>query len=216
MAAGLASAACTSGPSRSPSPRSVSSTASRVAHPLLPKLHQQTELRFVHLRSASNPTAVVLLASARNLQPSRQGAVLAVRRVGNLIGSCSPGHPAVTFRLTYRGPGPPTVTEVRQPLARPAGLYVLGWAPTASPVGGKQQFAFFQIEAGGEEADFSLALWATLTPVAGGCTFSANGVLRVRCSGLPPSVAVPICSYLVKNSTRQPKAAGLTRRQIAL
>ena len=102
----------------------------------------------------------------------------------------------MTFRLTYRGPGPPTVTEVRQPLVRPAGLYLLGWAPTASPVGGKQQFAFFQIEAGGEEADFSLALWATLTPVAGGCTFSANGVLRVRCSGLPPSVAVPVCSYL--------------------
>jgi hypothetical protein len=70
----------------------------------------------------------------------------------------------------------------------------MGWAPAASPVGGKQQFAFFQVVAGGEEADFSLAVWATLTPVAGGCTFSANGVLRVRCSA--PSVAVPICSYV--------------------
>jgi hypothetical protein len=49
-------------------------------------------------------------------------------------------------------------------------------------VGGKQQFAFSQVVAGGEEADFSLAVWATFTPVAGGCTFSANGVLRVRCS----------------------------------
>jgi len=194
----LVCAACTSGASQSQSPRPRPSTVSPVAHPLLTKLHQQTELRFVNLHSAANPTAVTVLASARNLQPGQQGAVLTVRRVGNLMGSCSPQHPAVKFRLTYRGPGPPTITEVRKPLARPASLYLVGWAPAASPVGGKQQFAFFQIVAGGEEADFSLALWATLTPVAGGCTFSTNGVLRVRCSGPPPSVAVPICSYVAR------------------
>jgi len=163
---------------------------------LLTKLHQQTDL--VHLRNAANPTAVMVLTSARNLQRDQQGVVLTVRKVGNLVGSCSSGHPAVKFRRTYRGPGPPTVTEVRKPLARPAGLYLLGGAPTASPVRGKQQFAFFQIVAGGEEADFALALWTTLTPVAGGCTFSTNGVLRVRCSA--PSVAdiVPICSYVFR------------------
>ncbi len=92
------------------------------------------------------------------------------------------------------GAGPPTVTEVRKPLARPAGLYLLGGAPAPPPVGGEQQFAFFQIVAGSEAADFSLALWATLTPVAGGCAFSANGVLRVRCSAF----ADPICSYIAR------------------
>jgi len=201
VALGLACAACTSGPSRSPSSRSPGPSAgSPVTHPLLARLHQQTRLLFVNLRSASNPAAAAVLASARNLRPGQRGTVLAVPKVGSLIGSCSPGHPAVRFRLTYRGAGPPTVTEVRQRLARPASLYLLGWAPAAAPVGGKQQFAFFQVVAGGEEADFSLALWATLTPVAGGCAFSANGVLRVRCSGLPPSVAVPICSYLARRS----------------
>jgi hypothetical protein len=66
-------------------------------------------------------------------------------------------------------------------LAKPVGLYLLApLPPIPSPIGGKQQFAFFQILGGGESADFSLALWATLTPVAGGCAFSANGVLRVR------------------------------------
>jgi hypothetical protein len=167
---------------------------------VLAELHQQTALRFVHLHSANNPRAVLVLASTRNLQPGQQGAVLAVRKVGNLIGSCRSGRPSVKFRLTYQGAGPPMVTEVRERLAKPASLYLLGWAPTASPVGGKQQLAFFQIVAGGESGDFSLALWATLTPVAGGCTFSANGVLRVRCSGLPPSDAEPICFYLTRRS----------------
>ena len=196
VAAGLVCAACTSGPSQSQSPRPRPPTGSPVAHPLLTKLQQQTELRFVHLHNAANPTAVTILTSARDLHRGQQGTVLTVLRVGNLIGSCSSGHPAVKFRLTYRGPGPPTVTEVQKPLARPASLYLLGWAPAASPVGGKQQFAFFQIVAGGEEADFSLALWATLTPVVGGCTFSANAVLRVRCP--VPSIAVPICSYVAR------------------
>ncbi len=50
-----------------------------------------------------------------------------------------------------------------------------------------------------ESADFTLALWATLTPVAGGCTFSVNGVLRVRCS--VPSAA-PICSYVFRRGAR--------------
>ncbi len=159
------------------------------AHPLPAKLHQQTE-RFVHLHSAANP----ILTSSRNLRPGQQIAVLTVRGIGNLMGSCSPEHLAVKFRLTYRGAGPPTVTEVRKPLTKPASLYLLGWAPAPAPVGGKQQFAFLQIVAGGEAADFSLALWATLTPVAGGCTFSTNGVLRVRCSAF----ANQICSYIAR------------------
>jgi hypothetical protein len=167
-------------------------TVSPVAHPQLTNLHQQTELRFVHLHSGANPTAVMILASARNLRPGQQGAVLTVRAVGNLMGSCSPGHPAVKFRFTYRGAGPPVVTEVQQRLARPAGLGLLGGVVAPSPVGAKQQFAFFQIVAGGEAADFSLALWATLTPVAGGCAFSTNGVLRVRCTAF----ANQICSYI--------------------
>jgi hypothetical protein len=54
------------------------------------------------------------------------------------------------------------------------------WPPAPSAAGGTQQFAFFQIVGGGESADFSLALWATLTPVTEGCAFSANGVLRTR------------------------------------
>ena len=106
VAAGLAGAACTSGPSQSQSPRPpLPSTVSPVARPLLTKLHQQEGLRFVHLHSAANPTAVTVFASARNLQPGQQGAVLTVRRVGNLMGSCSPQHRAVKFRLTYRGRG---------------------------------------------------------------------------------------------------------------
>ena len=151
-------------------------------------------MRFVHLG-----TAVTVLASARNLQPGQQASVLTVPKVGNLIGACSQQHPTVKFRRTYRswGPGPPTITVVRKPLARPASLYLLGWAPAASPLGGKQQFAFIQVVVGGESADFTLALWATLTPVAGGCTFSVNGVLRVRCS--VPSAA-PMCSYVFRRS----------------
>ena len=192
VAVGMVLAACTSAPSQSRSPRPQPSTVSPLARPLLAKLHQQTELRFVHLHSTGNPTAVTVLTSARNLQQGQRGVVLAVRAIGNLIGSCSPGRPAVKFRLTYRGAGPPTVTEVQKPLTRPAGLYLLGFAPTASPAGGKQQFAFFQVVAGGEAADFSLAFWATLTPVAGGCAFSANGVLRVRCSAF----ADQVCSYV--------------------
>ncbi len=86
------------------------------------------------------------------------------------------------FRLTYRGAGPPSVTQVRQPLARPVGLHLLSpyWPPAPAPARGKQQFSFFQIAGGGESADFSLVAWATLTPVAGDCAFAANGVLRVR------------------------------------
>jgi len=194
VAMGLIGAACTSGPSPSQSPRPQSSAVSPSAPSLLTKLNLQTEERFVNFHDASNRAAVVVLTSARSLQPGKQGAVLTVRKIGSLIGSCRPGHPAVEIRLTYRGPGPPTVTEIQKPLARPASLYLLGSAPTASPVGGKQQFRFFQIVAGGEEADFTLALWATLTPVAAGCTFSANAVLRIRCSA--PSVAVPACSYV--------------------
>src|SRR5262249_16748264 len=111
-----------------------------------------------------------------------------------LIGACGPSRPTVLFRRTYRnwGPGPPTVTVVRQPLPRPAFLNLLGGGFPVSPLGGRQQFTFIQVILGGESADFALAVWATLTPVAGGCTFSANGVLRVRCS--VPSAA-PICSY---------------------
>lgn len=198
LALGLVSAGCSSVPSQSRSSRPSSSTASLAAHPALPRLHRQTELKFVHLDSASNPRAVVILESVRNLLPGQQGTVLAVQKVGNLIGSCSPGHPEVKFRLAYRGAGPPTVTEVRQPLAKPISLSLLGTVPSAPPVGGKQQFAYFQVVAGGESADFSLALWATLTPVAGGCAFSANGVLRIRCSGPPPSVEEPICAYLAR------------------
>ena len=200
LALGLVCAACTSGPSQPRSAHSRPSTASPVTHPVLRKLHRQTALEFVHLHSASNPRAIVLFESVRNLQPGQQGTVLAVRRVGNLTGSCSQGHPALKFRLAYRGAGPPTVTEVQQSLPRPTSLSLLGFVPSASPVDGKQQFTFFQIEAGSEDGDFSLALWATLTPVAGGCTFSANGVLRVRCSGLPPSSAEPICFYLTRQS----------------
>lgn len=198
LALSLVSAACSSGPAPSRSSRPKVSTASPLAHPALPRLHRQAALKFVHLHSASNPTAVVILEAARNLQPGQSGTVMAVRKVGNLTGTCRPGHPAVKFRIAYKGAGPPTVSEVRQPLAKPVSLSLLGPVPSASPVGGNQQFAFFQVEAGGESGDFSLALWATLTLVAGGCALSANGVLRVRCSGLPPSVEEPICSYLAR------------------
>jgi hypothetical protein len=89
----------------------------------------------------------------------------------------------VKFQVTYRGPGSPlVVTQIREPLRRPIGLHLDApyWPPEPSPAGGEQQFAFFQVAGGGESADFSLALWATLTPVADGCAFSTNGVLRVR------------------------------------
>ena len=88
------------------------------------------------------------------------------------------------------------VTEVRQAQVRPIGLYLLGGVPAPSPVGGKQQFSFFQIVAGGEAADFSLVLWATLTPVRGGCAFTTNGVLRVRCTAF----ADQICSYIARRN----------------
>jgi len=181
LAVGLVIAACTSGPSRSQSPPPRPSTASPVARPLSTKLLQPTGpgLRFVH---ANGGNAVTVLTSTRNLRPGQQGVVLTVRGVGNLMGLCSPGHPAVKFRLTYRGAGPPMVTEVKEPLARPIGLHLDApyWPPVPSPAGGEQRFSFFQIVGGGESADFWLALWATLTPVAGGCAFSTNGVLRVR------------------------------------
>lgn len=89
------------------------------------------------------------------------------------------------------------VTQVvREPLATLIGLHLSApyWPPAPSPDGGKQQFAFWQIAGGGEAADFSLALWATLTPVAGGCAFSANGVLRVRCSAFVD----PVCAYIAR------------------
>ena len=196
-AVALASAACTSGSSPSGSPRP--STGSPVAaSPVLTELHQQTALRFVHLHNAANPNAVVVLTSSRNLRPGQRGPVLKVRAIGNLMGSCGRGQPTATFHLTYRGPGPPVVTELRKALPKPIGLHLAGpyWPPVPSPAHGKQRFAFFQIVAGGEAADFSLALWATLTPVAGGCAFSANGVLRVRCSAF----ADPICSYIARRS----------------
>src|SRR5215470_4238603 len=133
---GLVCAACTSGPSQPRSPRPRPSTASPVAHPVLAKLHQQTAVKFLHLHSASNPTAVVVLASARNLQPGQQGAVLAVRTIGDLTGSCRQGQPAVKFRLTYRGAGPPIVSELREPVARPIALHLDApyWPPVPSAV----------------------------------------------------------------------------------
>jgi hypothetical protein len=194
VASGLVLAACTSRPSVSHSPRTRPATTPAVAHSLPTRLQQQTE-RFVNLHAA-NPTAVTILTSSRNLRPGQRGVVLTVRSVGNFLGSCGPPRPAVTFRVTYRGAGPPVVTEVREALARPAGLYLLGGLPAPPPVGGKQQFAFFQVVAGGEAADFSLALWATLTPVAGGCAFTTNGVLRVRCAAF----ADQICSYIARQS----------------
>lgn len=125
------------------------------------------------------PAAVTILTSSRNLRPGQHAAILTVRGIGNLLGTCSHGTPGMKLRLTYRGAGPPTVTQVREPLATPVGLHLVSpyWPPAS---GKKQQFAFFQIAAGGESADFSLVVWATLTPVAAGCAFSANGVLRVR------------------------------------
>jgi hypothetical protein len=195
LAVALLCAACTSGPPPAQSPRARPSTVSPVARPLLTKLHQQAD-RFVHLHSAANPHAITILASSRNLQPGQKGVVLTVRGVGNLMGSCSPRHAAVKFRLTYRGPGPPLVTQVREPVARPIALHLDApyWPPAPSQARGRQQFAFFQIVAGGEAADFSLALWATLTPVAGGCAFSTNAVLRVRCTAF----ANQICSYIAR------------------
>jgi hypothetical protein len=197
VGAALVLAACTSQPSQSRSPRARPSKTPAVAHLLPTGLLQQTE-RFVHLRSAANPNAVMILTSSRNLRPGQRGVVLTVRSVGNLIGSCIAPGPAVTFRLTYRGAGPPVVTEIREALARPAGLHLLepymSLAP--SPAGGNQRFAFFQVVAGGEAADFSLALWATLTPVPGGCAFTTNGVLRVRCTAF----ADQICSYIGRQS----------------
>lgn len=58
------------------------------ARPLPAGLRQQTELRFVR-HDGPNPKAITVLAASRNLQPGQQGAVLTVRGVGNLIGSCS-------------------------------------------------------------------------------------------------------------------------------
>lgn len=186
VVAGLVFAACTSGPSQSQSPRPRSS-ASALARPLWTKLQQQTGPRFLKDRKGSNPIAVTVLTSSRDLQPGQQGVVLTAPGVGKLVGSCSQAHPAVKFRLTNGWAGPPVVTEVRAPLARPIGLHLDApyWPPAPSPAGGEQQFAFFQVVGGGESGDFSLALWATLTPVAGGCAFSTNGVLRIR--GLEPT-----------------------------
>jgi len=180
VAAGLVVAACTTGPSQSQSPSPRQSTTSHLGHTVLAKLHQQTKLRFV-CHNCPNPEAVTVLASSRNLQPGQQGAVLAVRGVGSLTGTCSSGHPTVRFLATYRGPGGPVVTQFRAPLARPVGLDLLDLLPPAPrPVGAAQQFAFFQVVGGGEAADFVLAVWATLTPAADGCAFYTNGVLRVR------------------------------------
>ncbi len=178
MAVGSVCAACTSGKSQSPSPQPRPLTVSPAPHPLSTKLGQ-TKLRFVH----RNANAITVFTSSRNLRAGQQGVVLTVRGVGSLMGSCSPEHRAVKFRLTGRGlAGPPVVTEVREPLARPVSLHLLApyWPPAPSLVGGEQQFAFIQIVGGGENADFSLVLWATLTPVAGDCAFITNGVLRVR------------------------------------
>lgn len=187
VAVGLVFAACTSGSSQSRSPGPQPPTVSALAHPLSTKLSQQTGPRFFKNRKGSNPLAVTFLTSSRNLQPGQHGVVLTAPGVGNLMGSCSPAHPAVKFRLTYNWAGPPVVTEVRAQLARRIGLHLDApyWPPAPSPVGGEQQFAFLQVVGGGESGDFSLALWATLTPVAGGCAFSTNGVLRIR--GLEPT-----------------------------
>jgi hypothetical protein len=180
VAAGLACTACTSGTPQSSSPRPRPSLASPVAHQVLKKLHQQRELRFGP-RSGPAGYAVTVLTASRSLQPGQHGVVLRVRGVGNLMGSCSPGHPAMKFRVTNRRlAGPPVVTEIRKPVANPVGLYLLGFQPTYQPVGGRQQFTFIQVVGGGDSADFSLAVWATLTPVARSCAFSANGILRVR------------------------------------
>jgi len=157
--------------------------ASAIVRPLSTKLSEQAGPRFFKNRNGSNPIAVMFLASSRNLQAGQQGVVLRAPGVGNLMGSCSPAQPAARFRLTSNWAGPPVVTEVRAPpLARPIGLHLDApyWPPAPSPAGGKQQFAFFQVVGGGESGDFSLALWATRTPVAGGCAFSTNGVLRIR------------------------------------
>jgi hypothetical protein len=191
----LVLAACTSQPSQSRSPRARPSRTSAIVHRLPTGLLQQSE-RFVHLSSAANPDAVMILTSSRNLRPGQRGVVLTVRSVGNLVGSCVTPGPAVTIRLTYRGAGPPVDTQTRVALARPASLHLLEpYLPLApSPAGGKQRFAFFQVVAGGEAADFSLAVWATLTPVPGGCAFTTNGVLRVRCTAF----AEQICSYIAR------------------
>ncbi len=184
-AVGLVLAACSAGSSqpRSRPPQASPPKAPVVARPLSVTLHQQ-ELRLVRSKGA-NPTAVTMLASSRNLRSGQQGAVLTVRGVGNLVGSCNEGKPGVKFRLAYRGPGPAAVTRLSDPLARPVSLNLLSpfWPPAPARGKGKQQFAFFQITGGGESADFSLVVWATLTPVAAGCALTANGVLRVRGSG---------------------------------
>ncbi len=130
--------------------------------------------------------------------------MLTVRGVGYLMGSCSPQHRAVKFRLTYRGAGPPIVTEVREPLARPIAFHLDApyWPPAPSPAGGEQQFAFFQISGGGESGDFSLALWATLTPVAGGCAFSAKRYApraRIERMGFSPTFRLRALSSATEN-----------------
>src|SRR6266705_6111622 len=91
VAMGLVGAACTSGPSPSQSPRPQPSALSPSAPSRLTKLHLQTEERFVNFHDASNRAAVVVFTSARSLQPGQQGAVLTVRKIGSLIGSCRPG-----------------------------------------------------------------------------------------------------------------------------
>ncbi len=142
-AAGLALAACASGPSqpRRPAPP----TMPAAARPLSTDLRQQAgpDLRFVRGKG-SDPAAVTILTSSRNLRPGQQGAVLRVRGVGNLMGSCGRGTPGVKFRLTYRGAGPPSVTQVRQPLARPVGLHLLLPVLAARP-GARQRQAAFQL-----------------------------------------------------------------------
>ncbi len=129
--AGLVLAACTSGPIASHS-RRPPSVVPAAAHPLSTALHQLTgpEQRFAHSKGP-NPAAVTVLASSRNLRPGQHGAVLKVRGVGNLLGSCGHGTPGVKFQLTYRGAGPPAVTQVREPLAAPVGLHLLApyWPP---------------------------------------------------------------------------------------
>lgn len=183
--AGLAIAACASGQAQPQfqASRPRPPTVPADVRPLPTGLHQQQSagLRFAR-RNGPNPAAVTMLASSRNLRPGQQATVLTVRGIGNLTGSCRDGTPDVKFRLTYRGAGPPQVTQIRDPLTRPVALRLLApyWPPAPTPAAGRQHLAFVQITGGGESADFSLVVWATLTPVAGGCAFTTNGLLRVR------------------------------------
>ncbi len=94
-AAGLALTACTSGPSQSRRPSPAPSPVPAAARPLSTVLRQQADpdLRFVRGKG-SDPAAVTILTSSRNLRPGQQSVVLTVRGVGDLIGSCSHGIPA--------------------------------------------------------------------------------------------------------------------------